>query len=81
MRINVRVQPRSSREKLEALGGNDYKAYLTSPPVDGKANKALVELIAKSFDVAKSRVEIVKGERSRNKIVEIASAPLRGASQ
>jgi len=81
MRINVRVQPRSSRKKLEALGGSDYKAYLMSPPVDGKANKALVELIAKSFDVAKSRVEIVKGERARDKVIEIASPPLRGGSQ
>jgi len=43
-----------------------------SPPIDGKANAAVVEVLAKHFKVAKSSVKIVGGERSRNKVVEIS---------
>lgn len=51
--------------------GESYKVYVTAPPEDGKANKKLIELLAEHFGVAKSQVRIIKGEISRNKIVEI----------
>jgi len=47
------------------------KVKLTAPPVDGEANKKLIELLSKEFGVAKSKVKIVKGEASRRKVVEI----------
>ncbi|MGC1392932.1 MAG: DUF167 domain-containing protein [Coleofasciculaceae cyanobacterium] len=45
--------------------------HLKSPPVDGKANKELIELLAKKFDVSKSQIRIKSGLSARNKLVEI----------
>ncbi|MBF0456148.1 MAG: YggU family protein [Magnetococcales bacterium] len=67
--LDVRVQPRSSREKIIGIQGGRVKIALTSPPVEGAANRALCQLIAKALGVAKGRVTIVKGEKSREKRV------------
>lgn len=59
------------------------QARVTAPPVDGKANKALCKLIAKRLGVAPSKVSVVRGEKSRDKLVRIEgvdSAALRDAS-
>ncbi|MBU4056326.1 DUF167 domain-containing protein [Patescibacteria group bacterium] len=56
---------------IDAFNGNSYKVYVTAPPEDSKANKKVIELLADYFKVAKSQVKIIKGEVSRNKIVEI----------
>ena len=47
------------------------KIYLTAIPVDGKANKELVKLLAKELKIGKSKVEIIKGEKKSEKIIEI----------
>lgn len=72
LRFSVRVIPRASKnELLGPLPDGSYKARLTSPPIDGKANEALVLFLSKHFSVAKSRITIVRGEKSKNKIIEI----------
>lgn len=48
-----------------------FIAYVKSPAVEGKANKELIEILADKFDVPKSRIEIVQGEQSHIKLVEI----------
>jgi hypothetical protein len=53
--------------------GGQLRAYVTAPPANGKANKALIELLAKHFNVKKSSVKIIKGEKSREKVVEITT--------
>lgn len=68
--INVRVVPNSGRNEIKELE-NGLKVYLTAPPVEGKANKALVSALAEYFGVKKSQLEIVKGAGSRNKSVRI----------
>lgn len=70
MRLLVRIQPRSSQQKL-LPEGKGLKAWVNAPPVDGEANAALVLLISKSLGVAKSSVRIVRGETSRVKEVEV----------
>lgn len=70
MKIEVKVYPKSSRHMLVVKDGI-IKAYLTSAPDKGKANKELVELLAEEYKVPKSRVVILKGETSRNKVVEV----------
>lgn len=72
--LAVRVQPRSSRAKIVGMHGDMVKIALTSPPVDGAANKALCQLLAKELGVAKGRVAIVRGERSREKQLCIQGA-------
>ena len=70
MIISVRLQPKSSQNRLEQ-GGETYKAWVPAPPVDGAANEALIKLVAKHFGVAPGRVRIVRGQTSRTKTVEI----------
>lgn len=68
--IDVKVQPRSSRNAIEVVDGV-VKVWLTAPPTDGQANAALCELMAKKLGIAKSRVQVIRGETSRSKHVEI----------
>ena len=70
-KITIKVIPRSSQNKLTLLTDGTYKAKLTAPPVDGKANAALIQLVSKEFDVAKSCIHIIKGESGRTKTIEI----------
>lgn len=69
--LRVYVQPRSSREEVVGLQEQSLKLRLTSPPVDGKANKALVAYLAKIFHLSKSSFTIHSGEQSRHKTLRI----------
>lgn len=69
--LSVYVQPRASKNQICGIQGEELKIRLTSPPVDGAANKLCREFIAKFFDVAKSSVEIISGESSRHKRLRI----------
>jgi len=71
MKLEIKVVPRSSRHELVRTSGK-LKAYLRSAPEKGKANKELVELIAKEYKVAKKNVTISRGATGRNKIVEVS---------
>lgn len=71
MQKRVKVKPNSKQQKIvEELDGS-LTIHLKSPPVDGKANKELIELLAKKFDVPKSYIDIKSGISSRQKVVEI----------
>ena len=67
--LRVRVQPRASRDRIESLEGDLLRVRLCAPPTQGKANKACVRLLAKKLGIAASRVRIVRGERSREKLL------------
>ena len=71
MRLNIKVIPKSSLNKVIRLSETELKVKLTSPPVDGEANKKLIEILSKEYSVAKSKIRIVKGEASKSKIVDI----------
>jgi uncharacterized protein (TIGR00251 family) len=68
--IQVRVILRAKRNEVKGEG-NVFKVYLTAPPVEGKANKLLVELLSRHFNLRKSQIRIIKGEKARDKIVRI----------
>jgi uncharacterized protein (TIGR00251 family) len=70
-RIVVRLQARAHRDKLVGVRDGVLLARVSAPPVDGRANRALCRLIARRAGVAASRVTIVRGERSRNKLVRV----------
>lgn len=70
--INVRAQPRSSRAGVEGVVGDALKVRLRSAPVDGKANKELIETVADAFDMAKSRVKFKSGETSKTKRIVLS---------
>ena len=67
LHISVTVQPKSSRNEVVGVVSESLKVKLTAPPVDGKANSALVKLLARQFHVPPSRVVIARGDRSRHK--------------
>ncbi len=69
--IEVRLRPRGSRDELLGMRDGVLQARVTAPPVDGKANRALCRLIAKRVGVAPSKVSVVRGEKSRDKLVRV----------
>lgn len=68
--IAVRVTPKASRNKVEEADGG-LRAYVTVVPEDGKANKAVVKLLANALGVAKSRLVLVRGATSRYKVFRL----------
>lgn len=68
--VPIKVIPKSGRSELKKVG-NSLKVWLKSAPTDGKANAELVRILADKLKIAKSRIEIVSGFSSRNKIVDI----------
>jgi len=70
----VRVIPRASHDAIEGEYQGALKVRLTAPPVDDRANDALIRLLAERLNVPRSAVRIVAGEKSRKKRVEIAGA-------
>jgi uncharacterized protein (TIGR00251 family) len=72
-RISVRLQPRASRDEIVGLRDDGVLVVrVSAPPVDGRANAALCKLIAGRVGVAPTRVAVVRGERSRDKLVTVA---------
>jgi uncharacterized protein (TIGR00251 family) len=69
--FTVHVQPRASRSEICGAKEGELRLRLTSPPVEDAANKQCVELIAKSLGVAKSKVSIKSGAKSRHKVVKV----------
>lgn len=69
--IMVRLRPRGGRDELVEMRDGVLIARVSAAPVDGRANRALCRLIAGRLGVAPSRVVIVRGERSREKLVRI----------
>ena len=73
LRVAVRVTPRASRARLAGVDGR-LRAWVTAPPEDGRANEALRELVARSLDLALWEVQIIAGERSREKVLLVPDA-------
>lgn len=74
--FEVRVAPRASRNAIMGVHEGALKVALTAPPVEGAANDALRKLIAKALGVPKSNIEIVRGERARNKVLRVRGVTL-----
>ncbi|MBW2108754.1 MAG: YggU family protein [Deltaproteobacteria bacterium] len=73
--FKVIVQPRCTTNAIIGLHGDALKIKLTAPPVEGAANKACVQLLAKALKVPKSDISIVRGKQSRQKHILVRSAP------
>lgn len=69
--MTVRVTPRSSRSEIGSAEGDVLRVKLQAPPVEGEANRALVDLFARTLGVPRSSIEIVAGQRSRQKTLAI----------
>ena len=69
--LSLHVQPGAKKTEVAGLHGAALKIRLAAPPVDGKANQALVEFLAASLMVTKSRIDLVSGVSSRTKRIRI----------
>jgi len=69
--LDLRVQPRASRDRIVGAHGERIKITITAPPVDGKANTHLCRFLAKSFGVPRSRVTLLTGQSGRDKRISI----------
>lgn len=73
--LHIKVTPKAKTERIKkevrADGTTLYKIYVTAVPEDGKANDAIIKLLAKSLGIAKSSLTILRGHTSRDKIIKI----------
>jgi uncharacterized protein (TIGR00251 family) len=70
--FNVRIVPRASKSEIVGEHDGALKIRVSSPPVDGAANAELIKLLAKTFGVAKSEVEIIGGQTARSKQIKLS---------
>jgi uncharacterized protein (TIGR00251 family) len=71
MRLNIKVIPNASKSEIISCGDGEWKIKVQTPPEDGKANRVLIQLLAKHFQLPKNRIKIITGEKSHQKIIEI----------
>ncbi|MBR3323757.1 DUF167 domain-containing protein [Candidatus Saccharibacteria bacterium] len=69
--MDILVKPGISQEKVVVNDDGSLTVYLRAKAHDGEANKALIKLLSKHFGVAKSRIEILQGQNSRKKVIEV----------
>jgi len=67
--LTLHVQPGAKRSEIAGLHGEALKIRLAAPPIEGRANEALLKFIAKLFEVPLRQVELKKGEQSRHKVI------------
>jgi len=71
MKISVRVKAGSSRNGIKRIDGTTYHVSVTAPPVEGRANEMVIELLSEYFGKPKRCIAILKGQTSKIKIIEI----------
>ena len=69
--LEITVSPKSSQSKITIDVNNNIKVYLHSPPIDGKANAECIQLFSKKLNIAKSKINIIKGTKGKRKKLEI----------
>jgi uncharacterized protein (TIGR00251 family) len=80
VRFKLKVIANASHSEIIAQENGDWKVKVQAPPEDGKANKAVIQLLAKHFKVPKNRIQIIAGEKSPQKIIEVFDLPNENAS-
>jgi uncharacterized protein (TIGR00251 family) len=71
MKISIRVKPNGRKNEVRELEPGKLLVTVTAPPVEGKANEKVIELLAVHFDVPKRAITIMRGAKGKDKLVEI----------
>ncbi len=80
-RIDLRIIPNAKQNRVEGVYGDQIKIRLQAPPVDGKANKALIKFLSKTLEIPGKAVQVTAGAQSRNKSVVISGVSPESAVQ
>jgi len=72
VRISLRIQPGAPKNAVAGLVNGVWKIHVAAPPVEGKANRELIEYLSEVLDIPKSNIAIVRGETGRDKVVVIS---------
>jgi len=76
--ISIRVETRSSSPGIAGRYGEALKVRLKAPPIEGRANRELIEVLSHELNIPKDRIEIISGKRSRNKLVRLRGVTAEG---
>ena len=79
--LTLHIQPGAKKTEFAGLHGDALKIRLAAPPVDGKANEALVKFVAETLGLPKSAVELKSGQTSRRKVLEVRGATPEGVAR
>lgn len=80
VRLTVQVQPNAKRSEVLGFENGVLRVKVSAPPVEGKANKGVIELLSKTLGIKKSSIEIQKGATSKRKVVLIEDITLADIS-
>lgn len=76
VRISLYIQPKASKSEIIGEHNGMLKIKIKSPPVDGKANEEVIAFLSKTLKVAKNQIELIKGDKSREKTILIHNAEI-----
>lgn len=71
MKISVKVKPNAKQEKVEPIAQNSFLVWVKEKPAEGKANQAVIRVLAEYFNVPRSSLSLLKGQKSKEKLFEI----------
>lgn len=71
LRLHVHLQPNAKKNAIDGIHGDALKIRLAAPPIDGKANEALIDFLAKQCDIPKRSISIEHGKHSRKKWIKL----------
>ena len=71
MKIIIKAKPGAKQDKIEKVDESNYIVHVKAPPIDGRANAAIIKLLADYFDISPSLIEIISGFMARVKVIEI----------
>lgn len=74
MKIFVKVKPNANQQRLDKIDENNFLVWVKEKPREGKANQAVIRILAEHFGVAKSEVILLRGQGSREKVFEVGGA-------
>jgi uncharacterized protein (TIGR00251 family) len=71
LKITVKVKPNSRENSIKKLENGSFEVKVSVPPEKGKANQRVIELLSKELKIAKSRITLIKGDTSREKLFDV----------
>ncbi|MEK9154881.1 MAG: DUF167 domain-containing protein [Patescibacteria group bacterium] len=71
MRVFIKAKPNSKQNKVSKISENIFEVFVKEPPVDNKANEAIIKSLADYFGIPKSNIKIISGASSKQKIIEV----------